>query len=112
MIKTAPPPDSFVCEVCQCELASQKHLQTHKLCHFNTSHVCYACDTYFVHSDTLVMHMATMHRDLNPGGQAAIDDGLVCSVCLQVGGTDSFCLADVRNPLNRANLWSVNNYCG
>ena len=88
MIKTAPPPDTFVCEVCQCELASQKHLQTHKLCHFNTSHVCYACDTYFVHADTLVMHMATMHRDLNPGGQAAIDDGLVCSVCLQVGGTE------------------------
>ena len=83
MIKTAPPPDTFVCEVCQCELPSQKHLQTHKLCHFNTSHVCYACDTYFVHSDTLVMHMATMHRDLNPGGQASIDDGLVCSVCLQ-----------------------------
>ena len=83
MVKSAPPPDTWVCEVCQSELASQKHLQTHKLCHFNTSHVCYACDTYFVHSDTLVMHMATLHRDLNPAGQAAIDDGLVCSVCLQ-----------------------------
>ena len=87
MVKTphhpAPPVDTHVCEVCQCELPSQKHLANHKLCHFNTSHVCYACDTYFVHSDTLVMHMATLHRDLNPGGQAAIDDGLVCSVCLQ-----------------------------
>ena len=83
MVKSAPPADTWVCEVCQSELASQKHLQTHKLCHFNTSHVCYACDTYFVHSDTLVMHMATLHRDLNPAGQAAIDDGLVCSVCLQ-----------------------------
>ena len=83
MVKSAPPPDTWVCEVCQFELASQKYLQTHKLCHFNTSHVCYACDTYFVHSDTLVMHMATLHRDLNPAGQTAIDDGLVCSVCLQ-----------------------------
>ena len=83
MVKSAPPPDTWVCEVCQSELASQKHLQTHKLCHFNTSHVCYACDTYFVHSDTLVMHMATLHRDLNPAGQSAIDDGLLCSVCLQ-----------------------------
>ncbi len=83
MIKTGPPPDNYVCEVCQSELGSQKHLQVHKLCHFNTSHVCYACDTYFVHADTLIMHMATLHRDLNPNGQAAIDDGLVCSVCLQ-----------------------------
>ena len=83
MIKTAPPPDTHVCEVCQSELGSQKLLQTHKLCHFNSSHVCYACDNYFVHADTLVLHMATVHRDLNPAGQAAIDEGLVCSICLQ-----------------------------
>ena len=74
-------PDTPVCEVCQSELPNQALLTLHKLCHFNTRHVCYVCDGYFTQSDTLALHMATTHRKLNTF--AGDRDALVCPVCLQ-----------------------------
>ena len=85
-LKPSSSPDPAVCEVCQAEFSSPQLLQPHKLCHFNTCHVCYVCDTYFTHADTMTLHMATIHRNLNPTGQALNDDGrewFICPVCLQ-----------------------------
>ena len=43
--------------------------------------MCYVCDGYFTQSDTLALHMATTHRNLN--NFAGDRDALVCPVCLQ-----------------------------
>ncbi len=78
-------PDMYVCEVCQAELSSPKVLNLHKLCHFNTSHVCYVCDCYFQTPNTMVVHMTTQHSDLNPASQSIADglECLLCAICLQ-----------------------------
>ncbi|ELU05742.1 hypothetical protein CAPTEDRAFT_66282, partial [Capitella teleta] len=58
-------PETFACEVCQGEFLYQEVLQTHKLLHFNTSHVCYACDCYFLKTETLIGHMNTIHGNMS-----------------------------------------------
>lgn len=91
-LKPSVSPDPSVCEVCQAEFPSSQLLQPHKLCHFNTCHVCYVCDTYFSNAETMTFHMATIHRNLNPTGQALNDDGrewFVCQVCLQRFATNT-----------------------
>ena len=54
----------LVCEVCQAEFAAFETLLLHKLCHFNTRHVCYVCDCFFADTDALIVHIATLHRQL------------------------------------------------
>lgn len=74
------------CEVCQGEFGDQSNLIQHKLLHFNTSHVCYLCDCYFVSTSTMVMHMSTIHRTHNPSylsGKGDSERAFVCSICLQ-----------------------------
>ena len=73
------------CEVCQGEFSDQDVLLQHKLLHFNTSHVCYICDCYFMNTSTLIMHIATNHRNLNPAmtGRNDPDRSFLCSICLQ-----------------------------
>ena len=84
-IKHSVSPDTCVCEVCQAEFVSPQLLQGHKLCHFNSQHVCYVCDTYFPQCDALVIHMATVHHQLNPQTQGLGNEKewFVCPICLQ-----------------------------
>ena len=84
-IKQSVSPDTCVCEVCQAEFVGPQLLQGHKLCHFNSQHVCYVCDTYFSQCDALVMHMATLHHQLNPQTQGLGNEKewFVCPICLQ-----------------------------
>ena len=84
-IKQSVSPDTCVCEVCQSEFVGPQLLQGHKLCHFNSQHVCYVCDTYFPQCDSLVLHMATIHHQLNPQTQGLGNEKewFVCPICLQ-----------------------------
>ena len=90
-VKPSISPEPVICEVCQTEMPNPQVLQSHKLCHFNSCHVCYVCDSYFTHADTLILHMATIHRNLNTASKPS-DDGrewFVCPVCLQRFTTNS-----------------------
>ena len=84
--KHVASPDTAVCEVCQGEFRGPDVLQIHKLCHFNTSHVCYVCDCYFPNTEVLVLHMATNHRNLSTttgNYKPEAERSFVCVICLQ-----------------------------
>lgn len=76
-------PETFACEVCQGEFLFQEVLQAHKLLHFNTRHVCYACDSYFLKAETLIAHMTTIHGSMSVLSQNHKGEIFVCSICLQ-----------------------------
>lgn len=84
--KHVASPDTAVCEVCQGEFRGPDVLQIHKLCHFNTSHVCYVCDCYFPNTEVLILHMATNHRNLSTttgNYKPEAERSFVCVICLQ-----------------------------
>ena len=68
-------------QVCQGELSKYDTLLQHKLLHFNTTHVCYACDTYFVTLESLLLHINSVHRDIL--GSYPKGDAFICLVCVQ-----------------------------
>lgn len=82
-VRTKTLKNTYVCEVCNVDLGSQSKLQVHKLCHFNTSHICYVCDSYFAMVETMIMHVASAHQDLNPANLTNDPELFVCSICLQ-----------------------------
>ena len=55
--------EPFTCELCLAEMPSLPLLHTHKLVHFNTRYVCYACDLYFERPSNTVLHINARHRD-------------------------------------------------
>ena len=73
--------ETCVCEVCQGELNRFDALLQHKLLHFNTGHVCYVCDSYFVNVENLLLHMSSVHRDIL--GAYPKGDAFVCPICVQ-----------------------------
>ena len=80
------PPELLVCEVCQAEFPNFEILLLHKLCHFNTRHVCYVCDCYFASTDSLVVHLATIHHNLSKASgyyKAEAERAFACCICLQ-----------------------------
>lgn len=64
-LSPSPPTVIQVCEVCQAEFVSFDTLLLHRLCHFNTRHVCYVCDSYFSDTARLVDHVGQQHRELS-----------------------------------------------